>query len=266
MNPGILTLTTDFGTDGPYVAVMKGVVLGLAPGTQLIDVSHHIAPQNILEGAFVLASILDYFPGGTVHLAVIDPGVGTDRKLKALKVADQWVLGPDNGLLGGVCQHHPVQGIWEISNQTLWGKTVSSTFHGRDILAPVAAFLLRGGLPDELGPRQDRVVKLANLTPSLHGQEIIGEVIFRDSFGNLITNVRQETLAGRQLADWQIEIAGAKISGLIRTYGDCLPGEVVALIGSSGYAEIAVVNGDASRSLMAVPGCTVWFRPISESV
>src|SRR5258707_4917500 len=116
VRPGILTLTTDFGSDGPYVAAMKGIVLGLAPGTQLVDVSHSIAPQNILEGAFVLAGIVDAFPPGTVHLAVVDPGVGTDRRLVAVLVADQWFVAPDNGLLGGVVRNRQPSIIREISN------------------------------------------------------------------------------------------------------------------------------------------------------
>src|SRR5947208_2510861 len=120
MRPPILTLTSDFGRDGPYVAAMKGVVLGLAPTTQLVDVSHAIAPQNVLEGAFVLAGIVEAFPAGTVHLAVVDPGVGTDRRLVAVSAADQWFVAPDNGLLGGVIRGRVIRGIWEITNPDLW--------------------------------------------------------------------------------------------------------------------------------------------------
>src|SRR5260370_13463852 len=119
IRPGILTLTTDFGSAGPYVAAMKGIVLGLAPGTQLVDLSHSIAPQNILEGAFVLAAIIDAFPPGTVHLAVIDPGVGTDRRLIAALVDDQWFVLPDNGLLSGVLQRRKAVGMSEITNPTI---------------------------------------------------------------------------------------------------------------------------------------------------
>src|SRR5262245_12595230 len=134
--PGILTLTTDFGTEAPYVAAMKGVVLGLAPGTQFVDVSHAIAPQNILEGAFVLAEVVDAFPPGTVHLGVVDPGVGTDRRLIAATVADQWFVLPDNGLITGVVWNRTPAGVWEITNPSIRRATVSATFHGRDILAP----------------------------------------------------------------------------------------------------------------------------------
>jgi S-adenosylmethionine hydrolase len=264
MSPRILTLTTDFGTEGPYVAALKGVILTSAPNTKLVDVSHRIAPQNILEGAFVIASVIDVFPPETVHLAVIDPGVGTDRKLVALRVAGQWVVGPDNGLLGGVARRQQTEGLWEITNPAIRRSVVSNTFHGRDILAPAAAFLLNGGAPDELGARGERVIELANFDPRTSGQEIIGEVIFRDAFGNLITNVREEHLTARSPTDWQVEISGAKVSGLVRTYADRPPGELVALVGSSGWVEVAVVNGDAARLLGALPGTTVWFNPLAE--
>src|SRR5690242_19030671 len=144
MSPGIVTVTTDFGIGGPYVAAVKGVILGLAPGTQLVDVSHTIAPQNILEGAFVLAGIVDAFPAGTVHLAVVDPGVGTDRRMIVAKVAEQWFVLPDNGLLSVVARSRAASGIWEIANPAIRRPKVSPTFHGRDIFAPAAAHLLRG--------------------------------------------------------------------------------------------------------------------------
>src|SRR4051812_28295024 len=140
---GIVTLTTDFGVNGPYVAALKGILLSMAPGTQLVDVCHTISPQNILEGAFVLAGIVDAFPRGTVHLAVVDPGVGTDRRLIAVLLDDQWFVLPDNGLITGAARGRAVEGIWEIINPALRRPTVAPTFHGRDILAPAAAHLVR---------------------------------------------------------------------------------------------------------------------------
>jgi S-adenosylmethionine hydrolase len=257
MRPGILTLTTDFGPDGPYVAALKGIVLGQAPGTTLVDVTHAIAPQNILEGAFVLAGIVDSFPAGTVHLAVVDPGVGTERRLIAAEIADQWFVAPDNGLLSGVMRGRRAHQIREISNPAIRRDVVSSTFHGRDILAPAAAFLLRGGDPEELGPRLDKVVRLANFEPRADDAGLIGEVIFRDTFGNLITNVPADRLAG---SSWTVEIARNRIESLSRAYAEHPPGTLIALPGSTGWIEIAVVNGDAARQLSAGPGTTVWFR------
>ena len=260
MTPPILTLTSDFGRDGPYVAAMKGVVLGLAPTTQIVDVSHCIAPQNVLEGAFVLAGIVEAFPPGTVHLAVVDPGVGTDRRLVAVNVADQWFVAPDNGLLGGVIRGRKVAGIWEITAPAIRRPQVCSTFHGRDILAPAAAHLLLGGRPEDLGPRRSKLIALANFEPRLDEHGIVGEVIFRDAFGNLITNVPASRLEDAPSDAWTVEIAGETISGLSRAYGDRPPGSVIALAGSTGWIEVAVVNGDAARSLTAGPGMTVWFR------
>lgn len=258
--PGIVTLTTDFGVLGPYAAAMKGVLLDLAPGTQLIDVCHAISPQNILEGAFVLAGVVPSFPGGTVHLVVVDPGVGTDRRLIAVALAGHWFVLPDNGLITGVARGRTPDGIWEIVNPSLRRPTVAPTFHGRDILAPAAAHLVRGGDPAELGPVRTRFVTLRNFDPADDPNGSVGEVIFRDTFGNLITNLDARQLGQVPLPNWAIEVAGTRINGLINTYGERPTGTIVALIGSSGWVEIAVVNGDASEQLSAGPGTTVWLR------
>ncbi len=260
MRPGILTLTTDFGSGGPYVAALKGVVLGLAPGTQLVDVCHMVSPQNILEGAFVLGAIVDAFPAGTVHLAVVDPGVGTDRRLVAVSVADQWFVLPDNGLLSGVLHNRTPTGIWEITNPAIRRAAVSPTFHGRDILAPAAAYLLSGGDPTALGPARARCITLRNFEPTQLEHEIVGEVIFRDAFGNLITNIAAHRLESAPNEVWSVEVAGAGIHGIGSAYGERPTGTLMALIGSSGWLEIAVVNGDAGRQLTAGPGTTVWMR------
>jgi S-adenosylmethionine hydrolase len=258
--PGILTLTTDFGNAAPYVAAMKGVVLGLAPGTQLVDVTHTIAPQNILEGAFVLADIVEAFPPGTVHLVVVDPGVGTDRRLMAVSVAEQWFVLPDNGLITGVTRSRKPAGIWEITNPAISRAKIAPTFHGRDILAPAAAHLLRGGDPSELGRHSARFITLRNFRPEEDEHGFVGEVIFRDAFGNLITNISVAELGKLPADGWMIEIAHGRISGLTQTYGERPTGSLVALIGSTGWLEIAVVNGDAARHLSAGPGATVWVR------
>ncbi len=150
--PGIVTLTTDFGLAGSYVAEMKGVILSLAPGTTLVDVTHTIGPQDIGAGALVLANLLGAFPAGTVHLAVVDPGVGTDRSIVAVDVEGVWFVLPDNGLVSAAAQRGEVRGVWQVANPILRRSNVSATFHGRDIMAPAAAFLARGGDPDQLGP------------------------------------------------------------------------------------------------------------------
>jgi S-adenosyl-L-methionine hydrolase (adenosine-forming) len=260
MRPGILTLTTDFGTSGPYVAAVKGVILGLAPGAQIVDVSHAIAPQNILEGAFVLASVVDAFPPGTVHLAVIDPGVGTARRMIAARMAGQWFVAPDNGLLSGIARDHAPDGVWELANPAIRRKTVSATFHGRDIMAPAAAHLLLGRDPSELGPARHGIYTFSTLQPRDEEGGFVGEVIFRDAFGNLITNMPGSRLRADPPESWSVQIAGHRVEGLCHTYAERPPGSLVALEGSSGWIEVAVVNGDAARTLTAGPGTTVWFR------
>jgi S-adenosyl-L-methionine hydrolase (adenosine-forming) len=263
---GILTLTTDFGGDGPYVASIKGVVLGLAPGTQIVDVSHAIAPQEIAEGSFVLAEIVDSFPEGTVHLAVVDPGVGTERRLIAVEARGQWFVVPDNGLIGGVLRGKGPSGAWEIRNPELRRSVVSPTFHGRDILAPAAAHLLRGRDPSELGPPVTDLVLPSAPEPIEDEDGLTGEVVFLDSFGNLITNIPRDRIGSVPSSAWTVEILGRTIDGLVRTYGERPPGTVVALIGSSDRVEVAVVNGDAARNLRARPGTPVQLRRKREPI
>ena len=255
--PSIVTLTTDFGGGGPYVAAMKGVILRDAPGVQLVDVSHVIAPQDIREGAYVLASAWPWFPGGTVHLAVVDPGVGTERRLVAASVSGHWFVLPDNGLIGLVVRGRKIDGLWSLA----WpdDRPVSRTFHGRDLLAPAAAHLARGNDPADLGNPVDpaSLVPIDWPDPVDLGLEILGEVVFRDHYGNLVTNVPASSLIG---PGWGLEITGHVIPSLVGTYGDRPPGTLVALEGSSGLVEVAEVNGDASRRLEAGPGTAVTFR------
>ena len=257
MRPGIITLTTDFGLHGPYVAAVKGVLLERAPGVQLVDVCHTIAPQNILEGGFVLANIVDTFPAGTVHLAVVDPGVGTDRRLMAVSVARQWFVLPDNGLITGVTRAREPEAVRAITNPALRREVVSATFHGRDILAPAAAHLAMGHSPEELGPLLSKYITLRNFEPSSEDRGFVGEVIFKDTFGNLITNIHGDRLGTSPTDSWHVELAGERIAGIGRTYGERPAGTLIALLGSSGWVEIAVVNGDAARLLTAGAGTTV---------
>ena len=264
MKPGILTLTTDFGLGGPYVAALKGVLLDLAPGAQLVDVCHTISPQNILEGGFVLAGIVDVVSQGHGPSGRHRPGRGHRAP------ADRGRRSPISGSCFPImvcspasarAEHRP--GIWEISNPALRRSVVSATFHGRDILAPAAAHLIRGGDPAELGPPRTRFITLRNFEPTADEQGFVGEVIFRDAFGNLITNINADHLADALRDSWVIEIAGERIEGIVRTYGDRPSGTLIALVGSSGWVEVAVVNGDAARQLTAGAGTTVWFRRLS---
>lgn len=256
----ILTLTSDFGSHGSYVAAIKGVILSAVPDAQLVDVTHAIAPQSIIEGAFVLTGLVDSFPPGTVHLAVVDPGVGTARRLIAARMADQWFVAPDNGLLSYVARDHDPTEVFEIENPAVRRPTVSNTFHGRDILAPAAAHLLLGRPAADLGPRRHGPTTLPAIEPRREEADILGEVIFRDSFGNLITNVPGDWLADAPAVAWRIEINGHQAAALCRTYSDHPPGTLVALVGSQGHVEISLVHGDAARYLDVGLGTTVRFR------
>ncbi len=246
----IITLTTDFGLADGYVAAMKGVILGINPNARLVDISHDIKPQSIAEGAFVLGTTYRYFPAGTVHLAVVDPGVGTDRRAIILKAAGFFFVAPDNGLLADVL--HDVlpdstgrlEAGWEvvaITNSRYWRSPVSPTFHGRDIFAPVAAHLSLGTRLTEFGELVSSIVvpPLARPWPRADGS-LAGSIVHVDHFGNLITNVREAQMPGRAVA---VQVAGRKITGLRHTYAE---GEgLIALIGSSGFLEIAVNGGSA---------------------
>ncbi len=252
----ILTLTSDFGANGSYVAAMKGVVLSAVPDARLVDVSHAIGPQNIVEGAFVLTGLVDTFPPGSVHLAVVDPGVGTARRLIAARMADQWFVAPDNGLLSYVARDHEPTEVFEIDNPSIRRRSVSNTFHGRDILAPAAAHLLLGRAASDLGPLRHGLLTLPAIEPRSGDGVIFGEVIFRDSFGNLITNVPGSWL-DPATNDWRVEVAGHVPAEFCRTYADRPPGTLVGLVGSQGHVELSLVMGDASRYLGVGPGVTV---------
>ncbi|RUL88349.1 SAM hydrolase/SAM-dependent halogenase family protein [Tautonia sociabilis] len=260
MPPRILTMTTDFGGDGPYVAAMKGVVLARVPDARIVDVSHRIGPQNILEAAFVLACVVEAFPPGTVHLGVVDPGVGTQRRLVAARIAEQWFVLPDNGFLTYVARDRSVDEVYELDNPAIARTPVSNTFHGRDLLAPAAAHLLLGQPASALGPPRHGIVRLPAAEPRKEDSGVVGEVIFRDGFGNLITNVPESMLTEAPGDCWTVEIGDHRIDGLTRTYGLHAPGTLVSLVGSSGWLEVSLVNGDASRFLNCGPGTTVWFR------
>jgi S-adenosylmethionine hydrolase len=245
-----ITLTTDFGRDSPYVAAMKGVILSINPAAAIADVSHGITPQNIAEGAFVLGEATRWFPRDSIHLAVIDPGVGTDRKIVYARVGDQQYVCPDNGLLSYVCRDRQPEQAFEVINQSFFLDEVSQTFHGRDIMAPVAAHLSLGLLPEKLGPRLDRLNNFDWPRARRFDTSLTGRIVFIDSFGNLITNVRREDFPyDVNPANFVVEAAPQQFIGIVKTYADSLAGAPVALFGSSGFLELAIVHGNAARQL-----------------
>ena len=259
MSP-IITLTTDFGLAGPYVAAMKGVILSINPAVRLVDLSHAVPPQDVRGGAILLAEATPWFPAGTVHLAVIDPGVGTERKIIYAEVGDQRYIAPDNGLLSRLASKMRPARIIALENSEHWLPSVSKTFHGRDIMAPVAAQLSLGMEPDQLGPPHAQLVQLPWPIAQVRDREIAGAIVWFDRFGNLITNITAAMLTTADLATVRVEFGLDAIAGISKTYADLPAGSLTALIGSSGYLEIAVVGGSAEDRFDAAPGAAVTVR------
>ena len=253
---GIITLTTDFGLQDPYVAIMKGVILGIAPHATIIDYTHGVEPGNIAQAAHLLRTGCQYFPPGTVHVVVVDPGVGSDRRAIAIETPAWTFVGPDNGVLALAAQD--AQHAWndqvhiiELTNQQFWRSSLSATFHGRDLFAPVAAHLAAGVAFASLGRPLDALVPASMQVVQRLGNGVLrGQIVHIDRFGNCITNIGQADLEhyniGTQVL---VEITDQQISGLVRTYAEAPPCLPTCLIGSGGNLEIAVPNGSAAAML-----------------
>lgn len=279
----IITLTTDFGHEDPYVGVMKGVILGIAPSVRLVDLTHSVGAQQILQGSFLLGSAFRYFPQGTIHLAVVDPGVGSARRALAVEAGGYCFVAPDNGLLtyalmdlgltGSGSEDQPAltelgSGMRAVTltNPDCWLHPVSSTFHGRDIFAPVAAQLARGTDIREFGEEVSSVLLFSPPRARLgRGGAILGRVVHIDHFGNLVTDVRVEDLPGSPV---DILVAGRVVHGLGSSYADAgVTGDVplLAIPGSTGYLDIAVRNGNAAALLGVGLGEPVQVVPTRRS-
>jgi S-adenosylmethionine hydrolase len=247
----IVTLTTDFGMSDSYVAQMKGAILAINPEVQLVDVTHAIPPQGIARAAAVVEEIACVFPPASIHVAVVDPGVGSDRALLSAESAGQRFLAPDNGLLTLLFRRFPASRIHRLTADRFWRKPVSATFHGRDILAPVAAHWSRGTDLAEFGPAVDvaSLVQLSFEVPRREGNVLVGCVESVDSFGNLISNIREVDLPISDRTALRIGIGNVTIVGISRYYSEHPGGSLMAFIGSSGRLEIAVTDGSAARNL-----------------
>jgi S-adenosyl-L-methionine hydrolase (adenosine-forming) len=254
----LLTLTTDFGEGSPYVAAMKGVVLSLNPRARLLDLSHRIPPQDLRHAAFFLRSALAYFPPETLHVIVVDPGVGTERAALYVEAAGQRLLVPDNGCWTEWASGAPESPrVRRLAEPRYWRPEVSATFHGRDVFAPVAAHLSLGLDPGLLGPPLSGWARLEFPRPALAPDRLAGEVLFVDPFGNLLTNIPGEVWAGWAGRSARLTVGGKEVSGRARTYGEAPPGTPVALISSAGTLEVAVVQGSAARQLGLGAGAEV---------
>ncbi|MBD0304678.1 MAG: SAM-dependent chlorinase/fluorinase [Tolypothrix sp. T3-bin4] len=244
----IITLLTDFGLSDVYVGVMKGVIAQINPKLTVIDLTHQIPPQNLAAARFCLMNAYAYFPNGTVHVAVVDPGVGGIRRAIALQLADGFLVGPDNGIFSGVFSQSPAIAAVELTNPQYWRtQEPSRTFHGRDIFAPVAAHLASGVSLKELGREIDlaKLVKLDLAECSLTETGVTGYLQYIDHFGNLVSNISASYVQGKT---WYVKAAGLTIPGC-ETYADVQIGDVIALIGSHGWVEIAINSGNAQTQL-----------------
>ena len=253
--PRTVTLTTDFGTRDSYVAQLKGVLLSRCADLRIHDLTHEIAAHDVVEGALFLAGAVPTFPPGTVHLAVVDPGVGGERRRIAAEVAGQRVVCPDNGLLTLLARSHPIEALHELTNPRFRSEPVSATFEGRDVFAPAAAHLACGGALGDLGPPVSDLAWLALPEPEHTEEGVRGEVMHVDRFGNAITNVHASMLPD-DLAGARVHAAGRELP-VLRTYADAEPGEALALVGSSGYVEVAVREGSAVDMLGLERGSAV---------
>jgi S-adenosyl-L-methionine hydrolase (adenosine-forming) len=250
MPPPIITLTTDFGVGSAYVAAMKGVILSINPSVTLVDLTHAVEPQNIRQGALILAEACRWFPPETIHVAVVDPGVGTERAIVYAKIGNQQFVAPDNGLLSRLAQAAAPLTIRRISNPEVWLPEVSATFHGRDIMAPVAARLSLGLPPETLGPALDELVTLNWPEVRVAAGKITGTVQAIDSFGNLVTDITSTALVDVPRGETTtVTCDEHETVGIWNTYGDQPEMTLMALVGSSGHLEIAIVGESAALML-----------------
>jgi len=254
---GIITLTTDFGLQDHYVSAMKAVMLGIAPTARFVDISHEIPAHDIMAGAWVLYNTAMLYPPGTVHLVVVDPGVGTERSPVALQVEDQFFVGPDNGIFSLLAKDHDYC-VVKLTNKTFWHRLSSSTFHGRDIFAPVAAHLSRGVELDKLGDGVDDLVTYRWAMPISDKDGLQGWIIHIDRFGNLVTNISARMI--RDVIDdksVKIYVGNTILDKIHDTFGSVEEGEPVAYIGSSNMLEIAINQGDAATMLSVQKGASI---------
>ena len=269
MSKPVITLTTDFGLADAYAGTMKGVILGICPGAAIVDISHQIPPQGVRQAAYVLSTAAAHFPKGTIHLVVVDPGVGSERQPIAAQSARACYVAPDNGVLDLALAQDPARKAVRIrvAGSRFVRPEISATFHGRDIFAPVAAHLACGASLDEVGdevPTTGLVALPRMQPPAVAGGDWVGEVLHVDRFGNLITNLHyasgKHPMPNPSLS---LQVGRAGISGLSRTFADVAPGELVAYVGSSGYLEIAERDGHAAGRLAVGVGAPVRVSGLS---
>ncbi len=252
----ILTLTTDFGLSDHYAGVMKGVILGICPRAQLVDISHQVAPFQIGEGAYLIAQAYRYFPRKTVHLVVVDPGVGSARRPILMEAAGQYFVAPDNGVLSMVFSREKHK-IRRISNDRYFLDPVSRTFHGRDIFAPVAAHLAAGVAPARIGKLISDYLRPGFEKPQRTGKRTwLGRILKIDHFGNIVTNFHVDDFPDLERRDFRLAIGSVETGSLLRAYSECAAGELFVIAGSSGYLEVSLSHGSAAGRIGCQTGAS----------
>ena len=255
----VITLLTDFGNQDYFAGAMKGVILSLNPDARIVDLTHEIPPQDIHAAAFNLLACYRDFPAGTIHVAVVDPGVGSQRRPLLLECGGQVFVGPDNGIFSWVCEREGNYRVIHLTNENYFRHPVSATFHGRDIFAPVAAALSNGVAPEEFGPSIENLIHLDPLRPKiLSDGEIEASIIYIDRFGNCITNLTREILGG-DLSRVRLVVSGRQITSFRRYYSEAedKESELFCVIGSAGFLEVVAANNSAAAILDARRGQTV---------
>lgn len=245
---GPIVLLTDFGSADPYVGVMKGVILQSAPSAAIVDLCHEVPPQDVRTAALFLRASVPYFPKGSLFVCVVDPGVGGARQILWARTARHQFLAPDNGLLSWI--EEPILERRRVANRKLWADRISSTFHGRDIIAPVAGRLARGLAPARLGPAASKTASLPWPSPRRARGRLRGELLWIDRFGNAVTNLRAGDVGARR----SVVFRGRSLGPLRTHYAEGRDGTALALVGSSGFVELSVRNGDFAKRYRASLG------------
>jgi S-adenosyl-L-methionine hydrolase (adenosine-forming) len=253
----IITLTTDFGTSDHFVGTMKGVILRIAPNAQIVDISHEVQPFEVTDGAFTIAQAYRYFPKKTTHVVVVDPGVGSTRRPLMAEMAGQYFIGPDNGIFSMIFAREQAK-VRHITAERYFLHPISSTFHGRDIFAPVAAHLATGITPAKFGKLIDDFLRLTFDQPNRTGKRAwTGSVLKVDRFGNLITNLHIEQFPNIETRPFELNVGLQVVTRLARTFADGSPGDLFVVVGSSGYLEVAANQASAAKALGCAAGSPV---------
>jgi S-adenosylmethionine hydrolase len=256
----ILTLTTDFGLSDHYVAAMKGVILGICPQAQIVDISHEVGAFAILDGAYTIAQAYRFFPKKTVHVVVVDPGVGSARRPILLEAAGQYFVAPDNGVLSMIYgrEKHKVR---LISREQYFRQPVSRTFHGRDVFSPVAAHLASGVLPSRMGALIDDYLRPGFQAAERTGKHTwVGQILKIDRFGNVITSFHADEFPNLEQRDFTLMVGGHEVEVLARHYAEAPPGELVVIVGSGGYLEVSLNQGSAAQVVGCQAGVAVELK------